>query len=97
MMLICALFSDDGFDEDLEAITITPTLSLDEIKKQVCACHHRPPFRSSMVSADAAILRRRADMKSGRRVPHRSKRGTWANYALVPGSLDAVAGVLTTV
>ncbi len=27
----------------------------------------------------------------------RSKRGTWAFYALVPGSLDAVAATLTTV
>ncbi len=27
----------------------------------------------------------------------RSKRGTWAYYALVPGSLDAVAATLTTV
>jgi ArsR family transcriptional regulator len=27
----------------------------------------------------------------------RSKRGTWAYYALVPGSLDSVAGVLATV
>ena len=27
----------------------------------------------------------------------RSKRGTWAYYALVPGSLEAVAGVLATV
>lgn len=27
----------------------------------------------------------------------RSKRGTWAYYRLVPGSLDAVAGVLSTV
>jgi ArsR family transcriptional regulator len=27
----------------------------------------------------------------------RSKRGTWAYYALVPGSLDAVAGTLATV
>lgn len=27
----------------------------------------------------------------------RSKRGTWAYYALVPGSLDAVAGLLRTV
>jgi ArsR family transcriptional regulator len=26
----------------------------------------------------------------------RSKRGTWAYYALVPGSLDSVAGVLRT-
>jgi ArsR family transcriptional regulator len=27
----------------------------------------------------------------------RSKRGTWAYYALVPGSLDAIATTLTTV
>ena len=27
----------------------------------------------------------------------RSKRGTWAYFALVPGALDAVAGTLTTV
>jgi len=27
----------------------------------------------------------------------RSKRGTWAYYALVPGALDAAAGVLATV
>jgi ArsR family transcriptional regulator, arsenate/arsenite/antimonite-responsive transcriptional repressor len=27
----------------------------------------------------------------------RSKRGTWAYYTLVPGSLDSVAGILTTV
>ena len=27
----------------------------------------------------------------------RSKRGTWAYYALVPGSLDAVAAMITTV
>jgi len=27
----------------------------------------------------------------------RSKRGTWAYYAIVPGSLDAVAATLTTV
>lgn len=27
----------------------------------------------------------------------RSKRGTWAYYALVPGALDAVAGTLVTV
>jgi len=27
----------------------------------------------------------------------RSKRGTWAYYALVPGSLDSIAGVLATV
>jgi ArsR family transcriptional regulator len=27
----------------------------------------------------------------------RSKRGTWAYYALIPGSLDAVAATLTTV
>jgi len=27
----------------------------------------------------------------------RSKRGTWSYYRLVPGSLDAVAGVLSTV
>jgi ArsR family transcriptional regulator len=27
----------------------------------------------------------------------RSKRGTWAYYALVPGALDAIAGTLVTV
>lgn len=27
----------------------------------------------------------------------RSKRGTWAYYALVPGSLDALSGLLSTV
>ncbi|QNA92471.1 MULTISPECIES: metalloregulator ArsR/SmtB family transcription factor [unclassified Microbacterium] len=27
----------------------------------------------------------------------RSKRGTWAYYRLVPGSLDGIAGLLTTV
>lgn len=27
----------------------------------------------------------------------RSKRGTWAYYALVPGALDSLAGILTTV
>jgi ArsR family transcriptional regulator len=27
----------------------------------------------------------------------RSKRGTWADHALVPGWLDSVASVLTTV
>ena len=27
---------------------------------------------------------------------HREKRGTWAYYSLVPGALDEVAGLLTT-
>ena len=26
---------------------------------------------------------------------HREKRGTWAYYSLVPGALDAVAGMVT--
>jgi ArsR family transcriptional regulator len=60
--------------------------------QEACVCDLQEPLGLSQptVSHHLKIL-----MDAG--FLTRSKRGTWAYYALVPGSLDAVAAVLTTV
>ena len=60
--------------------------------QEACVCDLQEPLELSQptVSHHLKIL-----MDAG--FLTRSKRGTWAYYALVPGSLDSVAGVLTTV
>jgi ArsR family transcriptional regulator len=57
--------------------------------QEACVCDLQEPLGLSQptVSHHLKIL-----MDAG--FLTRSKRGTWAYYALVPGSLDAVAGVL---
>ena len=60
--------------------------------KEACVCDLTEPLELAQptvshhlkVLVDAGIL-------------SRSKRGTWAYYRLVPGSLNSIAGVLTTV
>jgi ArsR family transcriptional regulator len=60
--------------------------------QEACVCDLQEPLELSQptVSHHLKIL-----MDAG--FLTRSKRGTWAYYALVPGSLDSVAGVLATV
>ena len=60
--------------------------------QEACVCDLQVPLELSQptVSHHLKIL-----MDAG--FLTRSKRGTWAYYALVPGSLDSVAGVLATV
>jgi len=60
--------------------------------QEACVCDLQEPLELSQptVSHHLKIL-----MDAG--FLTRSKRGTWAYYALVPGSLDSVAGVLVTV
>ena len=60
--------------------------------QEACVCDLQEPLGLSQptVSHHLKIL-----MDAG--FLTRSKRGTWAYYALVPGSLDSVAGVLATV
>lgn len=60
--------------------------------QEACVCDLQEPLDLSQptVSHHLKIL-----MDAG--FLTRSKRGTWAYYALVPGSLDSVAGVLTSV
>jgi ArsR family transcriptional regulator len=60
--------------------------------QEACVCDLQEPLELSQptVSHHLKVL-----MDAG--FLTRSKRGTWAYYALVPGSLDAVAGVLATV
>ena len=59
--------------------------------QEACVCDLQEPLELSQptVSHHLKIL-----MDAG--FLTRSKRGTWAYYALVPGSLDSVAGVLTS-
>ena len=60
--------------------------------QEACVCDLQEPLGLSQptVSHHLKIL-----MDAG--FLTRSKRATWAYYALVPGSLDSVAGVLATV
>jgi ArsR family transcriptional regulator len=60
--------------------------------QEACVCDLQEPLGLSQptVSHHLKIL-----MDAG--FLTRSKRGTWAYYALVPGSLESVAGVLTGV
>ncbi len=60
--------------------------------RETCVCDLQEPLDLSQptVSHHLKIL-----MDAG--FLTRSKRGTWAYYSLVPGSLDSVARVLTTV
>jgi ArsR family transcriptional regulator, arsenate/arsenite/antimonite-responsive transcriptional repressor len=62
------------------------------VDQEACVCDLQEPLDLSQptVSHHLKIL-----MDAG--FLTRSKRGTWAYYALVPGSLDSVAGVLTSV
>ena len=59
--------------------------------QEACVCDLQEPLGLSQptVSHHLKIL-----MDAG--FLTRSKRGTWAYYSLVPGSLDSVAGVLVT-
>ncbi|MCS0498564.1 ArsR/SmtB family transcription factor [Protaetiibacter mangrovi] len=60
--------------------------------QEACVCDLQEPLGLSQptVSHHLKVL-----VESG--FLTRSKRGTWAYYRLVPGSLDAVASLLTTV
>lgn len=60
--------------------------------QEACVCDLQEPLELSQptVSHHLRIL-----MEAG--FLTRSKRGTWAYYALVPGSLESVAGVLSSV
>lgn len=62
------------------------------VDQEACVCDLQDPLGLSQptVSHHLKVL-----MDAG--FLTRSKRGTWAYYALVPGSLDSVAGLLTTV
>ncbi len=59
---------------------------------EACVCDLTEPLELSQptVSHHLKVL-----MDSG--ILSRSKRGTWAYYKLVPGSLDSLAGLLATV
>ena len=71
----------------LRLLSIVKTASSGEI----CACDLNEPLDLSQptvshhlkILVDAGLL-------------HREKRGTWAYYSLVPGALDDVAGILTS-
>ena len=60
--------------------------------QEVCVCDFQEPLGLSQptVSHHLKVL-----MDAG--FLTRSKRGSWAYYRLVPGSLDSIAGLLTTV
>ena len=59
--------------------------------QEVCVCDFQEPLGLAQptVSHHLKVL-----MDAG--FLTRSKRGSWAYYRLVPGSLDAIAGLLTT-
>ncbi|CAN5371758.1 metalloregulator ArsR/SmtB family transcription factor [soil metagenome] len=62
------------------------------VDQEACVCDLQEPLELSQptVSHHLKVLTEAGFLT-------RSKRGTWAYFALVPGSLDSVAGLLTTV